>query len=106
MSRTWCAETGTGRRPWRRERATEVLPERAAPIDDGITPAAPEAVAALPRRQRAVVVLRYVEDLDVERTAALLGISPGTVKSQASKGLASLRAHLNGVPADAMGESA
>jgi DNA-directed RNA polymerase specialized sigma24 family protein len=53
-----------------------------------------------------VVVLRYVEDLDVEQTAALLGISAGTVKSQASKGLVSLRAHLNGVPADAMGESA
>lgn len=94
------------RRPWRRERVTDVLPERVAPADDGITPAVLEALAALPRRQRAVVVLRYVEDLDVERTAALLGISPGTVKSQASKGLASLRAHLNGVPADAMGESA
>ena len=95
------------RRPWRRERTTDVLPERATPPeDDGITPAVVEALATLPRRQRAVVVLRYVEDLDVEQTAALLGISPGTVKSQASKGLASLRAHLNGVPADAMGDCA
>lgn len=94
------------RRPWRRERATDVLPDRVAPTDDGITPAGLDALATLPRRQRAVVVLRYVEDLDVEQTAELLGISTGTVKSQASKGLASLRAHLNGVPADAMGESA
>ena len=94
------------RRPWRRERATDVLPDRVAPTDDGITPAVLDALATLPRRQRAVVVLRYVEDLDVEQTAELLGISTGTVKSQASKGLASLRAHLNGVPADAMGESA
>jgi RNA polymerase sigma-70 factor (sigma-E family) len=94
------------RRPWRREHATEFLPDRGAPADDGITPGVLEALATLPRRQRAVVVLRYVEDLDVEQTAALLGISTGTVKSQASKGLASLRAHLNGVPADAMGESA
>ena len=95
------------RRPWRRERATDVLPDRAAPIDDaGVTPVVLEALATLPKRQRAVVVLRYVEDLDVEATAALLGISTGTVKSQASTGLASLRAHLTGVPADAMGESA
>ncbi|GAA0616179.1 SigE family RNA polymerase sigma factor [Sporichthya brevicatena] len=90
------------RRPWRRERATDALPDRAAPPDDdGITPAVLAALATLPRRQRAVVVLRYVEDLDVEQTAALLGISTGTVKSQAAKGLASLRAHLSGVPADA-----
>lgn len=90
------------RRPWRRERATDVLPERAAPADeDGITPVVLAALAALPRRQRAVVVLRYVEDLDVEQTAAMLGISTGTVKSQAAKGLTSLRTRLNGVPADA-----
>lgn len=94
------------RRPWRREHATEFLPDRVAPADDGITPAVLEALATLPRRQRAVVVLRYVEDLDVEQTAALLGISTGTVKSQASKGLASLREHLNGVPANAMGDCA
>jgi len=95
-----------GRRPWRRERATKVLPDRPAPTDDGITPAVLEALATLPKRQRAVVVLRYVENLDIEQTAALLEISPGTVKSQASKGLASLRAHLSGAPADAMGGSA
>jgi RNA polymerase sigma-70 factor (sigma-E family) len=96
-----------GRRPWRREHAAELLPERAAPADDGITLAVVEALAALPARRRAVVVLRYIEDLDVEQTAQLLGISTGTVKSQAAKGLAAMRVQLSGMTADAgKGEAA
>ncbi|MDZ5622887.1 SigE family RNA polymerase sigma factor [Nocardioides sp. HM23] len=49
------------------------------------------AVRALPARQRAVIVLRYYEDLSEEQIAAALGCSRGTVKSQASAALANLR---------------
>jgi RNA polymerase sigma-70 factor (sigma-E family) len=46
----------------------------------------------LPRRQRAIVVLRYLQDLSEADTAAVLGISVGAVKSGAARGLARLRA--------------
>ena len=50
------------------------------------------ALARLPERQRACVVLRYFEELDVRETAAAMRCSEGTVKSQTSRALASLRA--------------
>ncbi|WP_436524241.1 SigE family RNA polymerase sigma factor [Actinoplanes sp. HUAS TT8] len=49
------------------------------------------ALARLPRRQQAVLVLRYFYDLPVEEVATTLGCSTGTVKSHASRGLATLR---------------
>ena len=52
------------------------------------------ALATLPPRQRAVIVLRYFGDLSELEIAETLGIRPGTVKSQASVGLASLRSTL------------
>lgn len=52
------------------------------------------ALAALPIRQRAAVVLRFYQDLPEAQVAAALGISVGTVKSSVSRGLARLRAAL------------
>ncbi|MFJ5894627.1 SigE family RNA polymerase sigma factor [Streptomyces sp. NPDC093064] len=49
------------------------------------------ALAAIPPRQRATLVLRYYHDLSVEQTADALGCSPGNVKSQTSRGLRALR---------------
>ena len=49
------------------------------------------ALRRLPKRQRAVVVLRYFDDLSEQETARLLGVTVGTVKSQASRALAALR---------------
>jgi RNA polymerase sigma-70 factor (sigma-E family) len=86
------------RRRWRGEVPHGEMPDRAAVGDpyEGVeleqTLAA--AVRALPVRQRAVVVLRYFEDLTVMETAEVLGCSEGTVKSQASKALRSLRDRL------------
>jgi RNA polymerase sigma-70 factor (sigma-E family) len=54
-----------------------------------------QAVSALPPRQRAVLVLRYYEDLSEQQIADALGCRPGTVKSQASAALASLRTRLD-----------
>ncbi|WP_128381790.1 SigE family RNA polymerase sigma factor [Streptomyces cavernae] len=85
-------------RRWRGEVPHGELPEFAtsdvfAEVDLQHSLAA--AVRALPTRQRAVVVLRYFEDLSIEETAKMLGCRPGTVKSQATKALHALR----GVPA-------
>jgi RNA polymerase sigma-70 factor (sigma-E family) len=87
--------TSLWRRPWRRrEVAADVLPEhgRSDSYDDGRAAAVWRAVSSLPPRQRAVVVLRYYEELSEAEIAHVLGISPGTVKSQASRALAALRA--------------
>ena len=59
--------------------------------DEGARGALWELVQTLPRKARAVVVLRYYEELSEAETAEVLGISVGTVKSQTSRALAALR---------------
>jgi RNA polymerase sigma factor (sigma-70 family) len=80
-----------------------VEPERGAPaqgteVEDRLVLHA--ALAKLPPRQRAAVVLRYLADQSVEETADILRVSPGTVKSQTSEGLAALRRLLADRPTD------
>lgn len=83
------------RRRWR-EVTTDVVPD--SPDTDGESPSGDEALRnallALSPRQRAVIVLRYYEDLTERQTAERLGIGLGTVKSHARDGLARLRALL------------
>jgi RNA polymerase sigma-70 factor (sigma-E family) len=80
------------RRRWR-ELPTAVLPDRPSADHDQHQDrlALRGALARLAPRQRAVIVLRYYEDLTEAQTAAALGISVGTVKSQARDALARLR---------------
>jgi RNA polymerase sigma-70 factor (sigma-E family) len=92
------AAIGEKRRPWRRERsAGDALPERSLPdhagdVDERLRLRA--ALSQVPKRQRAVLVLRFLEGLSVEETAEILGCRPGTVKSQSARGLDTLRAVL------------
>ena len=95
------ATVDESRRPWRRERAVDAVPDNPAPSDIASTVADRElvgqALARVPSGQRAVLVLRYFEGLDVAETAAALGCSEGNVKSQTARGLAALRAALAGL---------
>jgi RNA polymerase sigma-70 factor (sigma-E family) len=87
------------RRRWQGERPVDDVsvhesagPDEHAAADTRVVLVA--AVGALPLRQRQAVVLRYFDDLAVETVADLMGSSPGTVKSQCSKGLAKLKVAL------------
>ncbi len=89
-------------RRWHREISAERIPEPMAALTafgtfspglDGQDLAIDvrRALLALPAEQRAVLVLRYLDDQSEAEIASVLGISPGTVKSRASRGLAGLR---------------
>ncbi len=76
---------------WRNELPTASMPETAYALDPSSRPAVIDALGQLPPRQRAVVVLRFYEDLSVSETADALGCSVGTVKSQTFEAFAKLR---------------
>jgi len=84
------------RRAWFRREAVWAEPPDSVPAAD-LAESTPDrlavlaALARVPPRQRAVLVLRYWEDQSVEETAEALGCSTGTVKSQAARGLQTLR---------------
>ncbi|MER7248584.1 SigE family RNA polymerase sigma factor [Kribbella sp. NPDC000426] len=78
------------RRRWNGEIPTEELPESPAPLGEDQLDLW-DAIGRLPRRQRAVVVLRFYEDLSEAETARMMGSTVGTVKSQTAKALAKLR---------------
>ena len=82
------------RRPWRREYSTEALPETAQ--QDASTVSVLQfdlsrALATLTVKQRAIVVLRYIEDRSVNEVAEVMGISVGTIKRQSADAVAKLR---------------
>jgi RNA polymerase sigma-70 factor (sigma-E family) len=90
---------------WRREKPAAALsggalPDGASGEDIADTHAVGalvrQALASLPRQQRAVLVLRYFEDLPEAEIASLLGCSPGSVKTHAHRGLRTLRELLGG----------
>jgi RNA polymerase sigma-70 factor (sigma-E family) len=98
---TWLDER---RRPWRRERSTAEMPEAAAPEPDVAQRVELfRLLGRLPARRRAVLVLRFLDDLSVEQTAEVLGCATGTVKTHTARGLADLRGLLAASAADTGG---
>ncbi|SCG57781.1 RNA polymerase sigma-70 factor, sigma-E family [Micromonospora echinaurantiaca] len=113
LVRVYLSET---RRVWRRhERPVAEMPDLAGGDDDAESAARrvviAQALRQLPPRRRVTLVCRFYQGLDVAETAAALGCSEGTVKSQTARGLATLRKILNDsrlapAPACAMEERA
>ncbi|MEU3764183.1 SigE family RNA polymerase sigma factor [Amycolatopsis keratiniphila] len=86
----------SGKRKHRGELVTSAPPDRAAPAghDSHDRIDLERVLSDLTPRQRAMVVLRFLEDLSVAEVASLLGVAEGTVKSQTARGVEALRAVL------------
>ena len=96
------------RRAWSREEPRDHMPETASSVEGALLDRALlwPLVCALPARQRAVIVLRYYEDLSEADIATTLGCAPGTVKSQSSAAMKALRRALSAAGVrEAVGES-
>jgi DNA-directed RNA polymerase specialized sigma24 family protein len=81
---------------WRRRRQEVPVPDLALVADrpaagGSVDPRIMAALLRLPARQRQVVALRLVLDLDSERTARVLGVAPGTVQAHLGRAMAALR---------------
>ena len=86
---------------WRRHRHELPLGQRdsAAPVSEGnaIDPALVASLRRLPPRQREVIILRLLLDMDTETTAKHLGLAPGTVTAHLSRAVAALRHELSAI---------
>lgn len=83
------------RRFWSRERPSATLPDLGGPEDQADSRVdLLRALALLPAEQRAILVLRFWEDLSVNQVAGVLALSAGTVKSRTARALARLRSVL------------
>jgi RNA polymerase sigma-70 factor (sigma-E family) len=98
LYRTFVDETRRSRwREWLGASA-EVPEEPSTDSDPALRMTLVQALRQLPAGRRAVLVLRFWEDLSVEQTAEVLGCATGTVKSQTARGLSSMRRLLDGAP--------
>lgn len=90
------AATETRRAWWRRERLTEAVPEIPAPGDgdSAVRLDLARVLDGLSTKQRAIVVLRFVEDRPIREVAQLMGVAEGTVKRQCHEALGHLRRRL------------
>ena len=94
---------------WRQETPVSEVPEAGAGEDaaerHAVGALVRQALARLPRQQRAVLVLRYCQDLPEAEVASLLGCSPGAVKTHAHRGLRALRESLGDLDSSAVNQT-